>query len=158
MISDIISQLVLDLDHYLTDPDIDDTYSGETRDGIIRLRDEADNLRSALDKPSVVIPAADDNPDGPRSARSEWIAWMMSDASAAISPIFSQKDLLGRGWSKRLIAELLGEPDSTCPNPHGVGFASMRCWRQDRVLLAEETPAFRPSRRKSRNKGVPVSE
>jgi hypothetical protein len=68
---------------------------------------------------------------------------MMSEETALIPPIFSQKDLLGRGWSKRLIAQLLGEPDSTSPNPHGSGLAPMKCWNQGRVVAAEATAAFR---------------
>jgi hypothetical protein len=31
----------------------------------------------------------------------------MSEETAVIPPIFSQKDLLGRGWSKRLLAQLV---------------------------------------------------
>jgi hypothetical protein len=68
---------------------------------------------------------------------------MMSEETALIPLIFSQKDLIGRGWSKRLIAQLLGEPDSTCPNPHGSGLAPMKRWNQDRVVEIEASPAFR---------------
>jgi hypothetical protein len=89
------------------------------------------------------IPAADDGPHQTASTRSRMIERMMSEETAVIPPIFSQKDLLGRGWSKRLIARLLGEPDWTAENPHGAGFAAMRCWRQDRVIAAEATAAFR---------------
>jgi hypothetical protein len=49
MISDILSQAVGDLDHYLNDPNFDGTYSGELRERIIRLRDEAEYIRAVLD-------------------------------------------------------------------------------------------------------------
>jgi hypothetical protein len=48
MISDILSQAVVDLDHYLNDPNFH-TYSGELRERIIRLRDEAEYIRVVLD-------------------------------------------------------------------------------------------------------------
>jgi hypothetical protein len=89
------------------------------------------------------IPEADDGPQQTASKRSRMIERMMSEETALIPPIFSQKDLLGRGWSKRLIAQLLGEPDSTSPNPHGSGLAPMKCWNQGRVVAAEATAAFR---------------
>jgi hypothetical protein len=142
MISDIISQTVVDLDRYLTDPNFDGTYTGEVRERVIRLRDEADNLRAVLDIRPVLIPPADGHSHQTGSARRAWIAWMMSDESAVTPPFFTQKDLFGRGWSKRLISDLLGEADWTAPNPHGAGFAPMRCWRLDRVLEAEKTLAF----------------
>jgi hypothetical protein len=41
MVSDILSQAVVDLDHYLNDPSFDRTYSRELREQIIRLRDQA---------------------------------------------------------------------------------------------------------------------
>jgi len=49
MISDILSQTVLDLDHYLNNPNFDGTYNGEFRERIIRLRDEAEYIRVVLD-------------------------------------------------------------------------------------------------------------
>jgi hypothetical protein len=49
MISDILFQAVVDLDHYLNDPNFDRTYSGELRERIIRLRDEAEYIRFVLD-------------------------------------------------------------------------------------------------------------
>jgi hypothetical protein len=142
MISDILSQAVVDLDHYLTDPNFADTYTGEVRERVVRLRDEAESLRAVLDTRPVVIPPADGHSHQTRSGRKAWIAWMMSDESAATPPFFTQKDLFGRGWSKRLIRDLLGEADWTAQNPHGASFAPMLCWRQDRVLAAEKTPTF----------------
>jgi hypothetical protein len=49
MISDIISQAVVDLDHYLNNPNFDGTYNGDLRARIIRFRDEAEYLRAVLD-------------------------------------------------------------------------------------------------------------
>jgi hypothetical protein len=158
MISDILFQLVLDLDHYLTDPDFDHVYVGETRDAIIRLRDEADNLRSALDRPPVVIPPADEHPDHAGSTGSEVVAQMMSDETVfdLTTPFFSRADLRRRGWPKGQIDQLLGRRDWESPNPHCPGAAPMSCWEETRVLQAENTEAFRQSGRKIGGRGVPV--
>jgi hypothetical protein len=51
MLSDILSQTVHDLDLYLNDPTWDDTYKGEMRERIVRLRDEAEYVRVCLDVP-----------------------------------------------------------------------------------------------------------
>ena len=89
-------------------------------------------------------PPPDDHQHQMKSARSKWIDWMMSDESAHMRiPFFTQKDLRKRGWSKRLIEQILGEPHWKAPNPHVPNGAQMKCWRQDRVRTAEETPAFR---------------
>jgi hypothetical protein len=73
------------------------------------------------------------------------VAAMMSvdPALELRAPCFSQSDLLKRGWSMRLIAQLLGRRDWEAPNPHCAGAAPKLCWRKDRVLEAEETVAFR---------------
>ena len=49
MISDVLSETVNKLDHYLSTPDYDDTYTGEIRDRIVRFRNEAKALRDILD-------------------------------------------------------------------------------------------------------------
>jgi hypothetical protein len=54
MISDILSECVTDLDHYLNCPTFDDVYERELRDRIIRLRNEAEYLRGLLDVPPGV--------------------------------------------------------------------------------------------------------
>lgn len=54
MISDVLYQAVDDFDHYLNDPIWDDTYTGEIRERIIRLRNEAEYLRGLLDVPPGV--------------------------------------------------------------------------------------------------------
>jgi hypothetical protein len=70
-------------------------------------------MEAILDTPPDAIPAADDGPYQTASARSRMIERMMSEETALIPLIFSQKDLLGRGWSRRLIKEVLGEPHAT---------------------------------------------
>jgi hypothetical protein len=158
MISDIISQTVVDLDRYLTDPNFDRTYTGEVRQRVIRLRDEADSLCAVLDMPPAEISVANDHTHQTDPERSKLIAAMMSVDDPALelrAPCFSQSDLLKRGWSMRLIAQLLGGRDWEVPNPHGVGFAPMLCWRKDRVFVAEDTPEFKEhSSRKSRSRGA----
>jgi hypothetical protein len=47
-----------------------------------------------------------------------------------------------RGWTETLVVTLLGAPDALCPNPHGFR-SPMRWYREDRVLDAEGSAAFR---------------
>jgi hypothetical protein len=55
MISDVLSECVTDLDHYLNDPGWNDHYpEGDFRDRIIRFRNEAEYLRALLDLPPTV--------------------------------------------------------------------------------------------------------
>ena len=54
MISDVLVECVNELDHYLNDQIFDDTYQGERRYRIIRLRNEAEYLRGLLDVPPGV--------------------------------------------------------------------------------------------------------
>jgi hypothetical protein len=49
MISDILSQMVDDFDHYLNDPTYDHTDYGTMWELIIRLRDDAEYIRVILD-------------------------------------------------------------------------------------------------------------
>ena len=49
MISDVLSETVNKLDHYLSDPEYDDTYTDQVRDRIVRLRNEAKAIRDILD-------------------------------------------------------------------------------------------------------------
>jgi hypothetical protein len=146
MISDILAQMVVDLDRYLTDPSFDHAHVGETRERLIRLRDDADDLRSVLDTPPAVIPEPDECPPQTDSTSGGWIDKMMCPTTAheIAAPYFSRSDLCRRQWTTGLIDQLLGgAPDWTSPNPHGAGFAPMHCWRQDRVLEAEDTPEFK---------------
>jgi hypothetical protein len=82
--------------------------------------------------------------------RREFIDLMMSDESAELwrTPFFNQKDLHKRGWSEKLIAQLLGEPDWKTENPHFAGAAPMKCWRQDRVKAIEDSPEFQKCSRR----------
>ena len=57
----------------------------------------------------------------------------------SLTSLFSERhDLRRRGWSARLIRELLGAPDATRDHYRGV----VRLWREDRVVEAEKHPAF----------------
>ena len=49
MISDVLSQAVDDLDHYLNDPFWDHIYRADLRERVIRLRDEAKYVQILLD-------------------------------------------------------------------------------------------------------------
>jgi len=167
MISNILSQVAEKLDRWLNDPHQD------LRECITQLRDKAKYLQLLLDAhPHETLPTERITADGfageeatdiddcqhpvpgnsqdVRSKRQVWLDWMMSDDSANYprTPFFSQKDLLKRGWSKRVIAQLLRDPDWRSENPHFAGAAPMLCWRQDRVLAAEDSPAFQESFRK----------
>jgi hypothetical protein len=146
MASDTLAQTVIDLDRYLVDPTFNTTYNGEIRERLLRLRDEADDLRSVLDTPPAVIPEPDECPHRTDSTSGEWVDRMMSPATAheIATPYFSRSDLCRRRWTTGLIGKLLGgAPDWTSPNPHGAGFVPMQCWRQDRVFEAEHTPEFK---------------
>jgi len=81
---------------------------------------------------------------------------MMSDETVfdLTTPYFSRSDLLKRGWTTGLIDQLLGPPDWTTENPHGAAFAPMRCWREDRVLLAEDTPEFKKHQSRKQSVGA----
>jgi hypothetical protein len=82
-------------------------------------------------------------------------AMMSEDTTHEIrTPFHSQSDLLRRGWSKGLISRLLGAADWTSENPHFPGVAPMLCWRQDRVLLAEATDAFKERLTKKRSEPI----
>jgi hypothetical protein len=51
VISDVIYETVISLDCYLNNPTYDDIYQGESRERIIRLRNQAEDLRVLLDTP-----------------------------------------------------------------------------------------------------------
>jgi hypothetical protein len=171
MIRDILSQAVDSLDRCLNDPLWNQIC--ELAERIIRLRDEAKDVLLLLDAhPHETLPTERITADGfteketgdindrqhpvpgnsqdVRSKRRKYIDWMMSDDSAHDmgTPFFSKKDLLKRGWSRRLIEQILGPPDWKSENPHFAGAAPMLCWRRDRVREAEDTPAFQESFRK----------
>jgi hypothetical protein len=51
MISDILHKAIGDIDYYLNDSFWDGVYSGELRERMIRLREEAESIRAVLDTP-----------------------------------------------------------------------------------------------------------
>ena len=51
MISDVLAETVSNLDHYLDNSNYDDTYTGEERERIVKLRNEAETVRDILDEP-----------------------------------------------------------------------------------------------------------
>ena len=54
----------------------------------------------------------------------------------------SASQLRRRGWTDKLVGDLLGEPDRTEPNPVYPNTASMRMYERQRVEAAEQSPAF----------------
>ena len=57
MISDVLCECVSELDYYLNNQAFEETYQGEFRERIIRLRNEAEYLRGLLDVlPGVQLP------------------------------------------------------------------------------------------------------
>ena len=50
MISDVLSETVNSLDHYLNESEYCDIYTGELRDRIVRFRNEAKEIRDFLDE------------------------------------------------------------------------------------------------------------
>jgi hypothetical protein len=63
MISDVLSEMVADIDRYLGDSVFDRMYQGKVRARVIALRNEANALRIELDAPPFPMFVAD-----PRSA------------------------------------------------------------------------------------------
>lgn len=51
MISDVLSEMVADIDRYLCESVFDRVYEGELRGRIIALRNQADAIRVELDAP-----------------------------------------------------------------------------------------------------------
>src|ERR1700722_19033832 len=134
MISDIPSQMAVDLDRYLTDPDFGHVYVEDTREQLLRSRDEADDLRSVLDMPPGRAPATDASPQQTGSAPSMVDRMMSTETAFEIATAyFRRSDLLKRGWTKGLINKLLGRRDWEFPNPHCPGAAPMSCWEETRV-------------------------
>ena len=54
----------------------------------------------------------------------------------------TQSTLKARGWTAKLISDLLGEPDKTAPNPHYNKGALMRLYDWERVERAENEEEF----------------
>jgi hypothetical protein len=150
MISDVLSQVVIVLDNYLNDPDYDIIYNDKLRERIIRLRDEAEYIRGVLDTPPASKPRSSAEKQAVKPNMTKFLELMFSDEFASYSrePYFSGSELKRRGWSEKLIDQILGGPDKRLPNPHHPNGAPMRCWKKDRVLATEDTPAFEEFRRR----------
>jgi hypothetical protein len=54
---------------------------------------------------------------------------------------FTKTELRARGWSARLIEELLGDPDYSKRNPYRRGSPILR-WQEERVINAEKAEPF----------------
>jgi hypothetical protein len=64
---------------------------------------------------------------------------------------FCRTALRERGWTDRLVALLLGEPDDERLNPyHPYCAENMRLWRKERVYRGEKRSAFVNRPRRSR--------
>jgi len=64
MISDVLFEMTNDLDHYLNDSLWDDTYTGDLRERILKLRDEAKQLLTELDTPPTISNETKNEPEG----------------------------------------------------------------------------------------------
>jgi hypothetical protein len=60
---------------------------------------------------------------------------------------FTKTDLKERGWTERLIGELLGSPDEERPNPHYASGPTMKLYLVQRVRAAERRVAFQRSQK-----------
>jgi hypothetical protein len=54
----------------------------------------------------------------------------------------SVAELTRRGWTRRLIQQLLGDPDSVVPNPHHPSGTDMRLYVRRRMEAAERGEVF----------------
>lgn len=54
----------------------------------------------------------------------------------------TKSTVVKRGWSEKLITELLGEPDREVPNPHYASGPPMQLYDEARVVRVEGTDAF----------------
>jgi hypothetical protein len=54
----------------------------------------------------------------------------------------TKSTVIKRGWSDKLVAEFLGEPDREVPNPHYASGPPMKLYDEARVIRIEETEAF----------------
>jgi hypothetical protein len=82
------------------------------------------------------------------------------------NPVNTKNELLtktqvkARGWTEKLIASLLGQPDQTKTNPHYRSGPKMQFYRLQRVEAAEAAPEFQKStttrarRKEAARKGV----
>lgn len=79
----------------------------------------------------------------------------------ACGPYVGVAELKRRGWTPKMITELLGEPDQTESNPGGRNSPRVMLWIFTRVEEIEETDAFRErwwkafERRKAQQRPTP---
>lgn len=79
----------------------------------------------------------DDLPDAQRIARLKQRDINLPE-SKRVYGYWTQKTILGRGWSKVEVTKHLGEPDLLVPNPHWKAGPEMRLFLKSRVLEVEE--------------------
>lgn len=70
----------------------------------------------------------------------------------------SQSELVRRGWTKGQIAKLLGQPDSSSPNPYVQDGAPMRLFDLERVERAEASDAFQRRERPAPDKNLELAK
>ena len=79
-------------------------------------------------------------------------AWPPVPANAADTHLYgTAAQLKRRGWTDKLITDLLGAPDLTAPNPVYRNTARMRLYQRLRVEAAEQHPTFIQHLNKSAN-------
>ena len=89
-------------------------------------------------------------PTPPRTPTSDWPQALTIPGDTHMYASASQ--LKSRGWTDKLVNDLLGEPDRTEPNPVYPNTARMRLYQRKRVEAAEQHPAFVQHLNKSANR------
>ena len=80
-------------------------------------------------------------------------AWPTAPANAGDTHLYGNAaQLKRRGWTDKLINDLLGAPDRTAPNPVYRSTARMRLYQRQRVEAAEQHPTFIQHLNKSANR------
>ena len=80
-------------------------------------------------------------------------AWPPVPANAGDTHLYGNAaQLKRRGWTDKLINDLLGAPDRTAPNPVYRSTARMRLYQRQRVEAAEQHPTFIQHLNKSANR------
>ena len=70
----------------------------------------------------------------------------MSGKEGAPSEFLSRSALSVRGWSRKMVRDLLGPPDDYATNPHEPTWPPVHLFAAARVAAAEATPAFEVGR------------
>ena len=99
MISDALAGCVGELDRYLNDQIFDDSYHGDLRDRVIRLRNEAEYLRALLDAPpGVQLPPKAvllDRIEAQRARKVEERCYVLASEAEALGWCTPKKDAKG---------------------------------------------------------------